>query len=107
MKGALSMIHHIVNDEGGNQANGNVSPVLNGDSGIGLDNKHSACKAFKEFEVIIHFKRKSMKRTKRRKCMIVEMKNFLISSIFYEYSTVVADFVFSTQPPWAFLPCPP
>ncbi|XP_048777527.1 alpha-catulin-like isoform X2 [Ostrea edulis] len=50
MKGALGMIHHIVNDEGGNQSNGNVSPVLNGDSGIGLDNKHSACKAFKEFE---------------------------------------------------------
>ena len=23
------------------------------------------------------------------------------------YSTVVVDFVFSTQPPWAFLPCPP
>lgn len=46
------MIHHIVMDEGGGQANGNVSPVLNGDSGIGLDNSCSVCKAFKEFEVI-------------------------------------------------------
>lgn len=62
MKGALGMIHHIVNDEGGNQSNGNVSPVLNGDSGIGLDNKHSACKAFKEFEVIIDSKRNLLKR---------------------------------------------
>ncbi|XP_062615012.1 alpha-catulin-like [Saccostrea cucullata] len=50
MKGALKMIHHIVTDEGGSQANGNVSPELNGDSGIGLDNHFSACKAFKEFE---------------------------------------------------------
>lgn len=50
MRGALSMIHYIVMDEGAGQANGHVSPVHNGDSGIGLDNAHSACKAFKEFE---------------------------------------------------------
>lgn len=55
MRGALSMIHHIVMDEGAGQANGHVSPVHNGDSGIGLDNAHSACKAFKEFEVILTF----------------------------------------------------
>lgn len=49
------MIHHIVMDEGAGQANGHVSPIHNGDSGIGLDNAHSACKAFKEFEVILIF----------------------------------------------------
>lgn len=49
------MIHHIVMDEGAGHANGHVSPIHNGDSGIGLDNAHSACKAFKEFEVILIF----------------------------------------------------
>lgn len=79
------MIHHIVMDEGAGQANGHVSPVHNGDSGIGLDNAHSACKAFKEFEVILTF----LFRNRNYKILIIMIHDWLnsISDFFTEGST--------------------
>jgi hypothetical protein len=39
--------------------------------------------------------------------MVVIFYGHLCTRMYTEYSTVVADFVFSVQQPWAFLPCPP
>ncbi|XP_041375020.1 alpha-catulin-like [Gigantopelta aegis] len=47
---ALYLIQHIVTDGSYNITNGNTSPTINGDSGIGLATTPRASKAFKEFE---------------------------------------------------------
>ena len=52
IRNALDLVQHVVTDGGAIASNGNASPTLNGDSGIGLAAMHpTASRAFKELEV--------------------------------------------------------
>ncbi|XP_076457374.1 alpha-catulin-like isoform X2 [Babylonia areolata] len=61
IRNALDLIQHVVTDGGAIMSNGNTSPTLNGDSGIGLAAMHpTASRAFKELEDLIDMVRVTM-----------------------------------------------
>ncbi|PVD38027.1 hypothetical protein C0Q70_00634 [Pomacea canaliculata] len=61
IRNALDLMQHVVTDGGIVARNGNASPVVNGDSGIGLASTHpTASRAFKELEDLIDMARVTM-----------------------------------------------
>ncbi|XP_070185642.1 alpha-catulin-like isoform X2 [Littorina saxatilis] len=61
IRNALDLVQHVVTDGGAITSNGNISPTLNGDSGIGLSSLHpTASRAFKELEELIDMARVTM-----------------------------------------------
>nr|KAG5702399.1 hypothetical protein BaRGS_027486 [Batillaria attramentaria] len=61
IRNSLDLVQRVVTDGGAVMSNGNVSPTLNGDSGIGLSAMHpTASRAFKELEDLIDMTRVTM-----------------------------------------------